>query len=388
MRSITFPSTRRRPLTRKSALAALLAAGLLAGAAHAQPRPQPAGHDAGTAQTQATAPASVPTVPGLTPIGSGAQPLPGAQQGIVYPGQPITPSVGAGPGGRTVNVLQPPTSRDPRAQQSIPIAEMPALPGESRSALRQAAEDAVPPDLARELREMRRRLDDVQKASISPATAVPKPSSSTITVTQSPGEDPPVVRTAVGVPTNLVFVDATGAPWPVDFATPGIEGYFDILIPVAGSSVVQVRPRVGYAYSGLAVTLRGNPIPLSISLTSAQREVDTRLDIRIARRGPNAQAAIIDRGDTTGTEADPVLMAILDGVPPADAKEVKSSTRTVRAWQRPDGRLYLRTAVPVLSPAWTDSNSSPDGMRAYAMPMVPTVMISVDGVPTMVGLGD
>jgi intracellular multiplication protein IcmK len=157
---------------------------------------------------------------------------------------------------------------------------------------------------------------------------------------------------------------------------------------VIGSSVVQVRPKLAHAYSGLAVTLRGNPIPLSISLTSAQREVDTRLDIRIAKRGPNAVAAIIDRGATTGTDADPILMGFLDGVPPADAKEIKTSMRTVRAWQRPDGKLYLRTAVPVLSPAWSDSNSSPDGMRAYAMPPVPSIMVSMDGVPTTVAIGE
>jgi intracellular multiplication protein IcmK len=160
------------------------------------------------------------------------------------------------------------------------------------------------------------------------------------------------------------------------------------MAPVAGSSTLQIRPKQTYAFGGVSVTLRGNPVPISISLTSAQKEVDTRLDVRVLKRGPNAQAPIIDRTPGVGAPADAILMSFLDGVPPSDSKELRTSLNGVRAWLAPNGRMYLRTSMPVVSPAWTDSNASPDGMRAYAMPQVPSIMISLDGALTHVSIGE
>ena len=123
----------------------------------------------------------------------------------------------------------------------------------------------------------------------------------------------------------------------------------------------------------------------TLIFSSAQDEVDTRLDIRLARRGPNALVPIIDRpGFTT---VDSVLMQVLDGIPPGEAQGLKSSNADVQAWNH-KGKLYVRTTLAVVSPAYSDTASSVDGTRVYVMPLVPSITVSVDGVLRNVRVGE
>ena len=138
-------------------------------------------------------------------------------------------------------------------------------------------------------------------------------------------------------------------------------------------------------YGAVSVNLKGNPVPVTLILGSAQKEVDTRIDIRVARRGPNAQAPIIDRPGFT--QVDNALLAILDGVPPSESRAIRTSSGEVSAWAHKN-RLYVRTRLPVVSPAYSDTASSVDGMRVYITPMVPFVTVSADGVLKNVRIGD
>jgi intracellular multiplication protein IcmK len=76
--------------------------------------------------------------------------------------------------------------------------------------------------------------------------------------------------------------------------------------------------------------------------------------------------------------ANPILINILDGVPPSGSLKLNVSGNYGEAWTFGD-KLYFRTRLTVLSPAWLGTVSSPDGMHVYEMMNTPTVLASKDG---------
>lgn len=301
----------------------------------------------------------------------------GQQEGVVYPGQPnsSTETVkGQASVGRPGTPLQ----------RGGVVPNLPALPGEV-SIARQAVDDIVPEDLAKELKELRVRVDNVMREGSTSVNTSAKPKSSHVELTQQPNEDPPIVRVAMGMPTNLIFTDVTGAPWPIEYATPGANGQFEIMLPAAGTPTMQIRPKNGYAYGGVSVKLVDNPIPVSVTVTAAQKIVDVRLDVVVLKRGPNAKAPMIDATSANGTPADQILTMFLYGSPPTGARLLKSSARSVTAWNY-NNFMYVRSTVPLVSPNPLGSSRTVDGTYAYAFTQVPVVNITVDGVISSVFL--
>lgn len=326
-----------------------------------------------------SAPAAAPASAAVyAPTGNGgAVPVPGTP----LPGQARV----LAPAGSAPNVVvQQPVAAV--GQAGAPA--MPPLPGATapKSNVPQmtgpelAVEDTLPKGIDAQVRELRQRMDQVTRAASANPGLAPRPITRSLAITQAAGEEPPSIRTTQGMPTNLVFTDASGAPWPIAFATPGDISQFDVLLPVAGTSTIQIRPKTPNAYGGLSITLKGNDVPVSVILSAAQKEVDNRVDVRVMQRGPNAIAPIVDRVVTGGSAAsDSALISFLDGVPPSGAKEVRTSFRGVKAWILND-QLYLRTDTTLVSPLWTDSLSSPNGVtRTYLLSNVPSVVVSTDG---------
>lgn len=334
----------------------------------------------------APAPATaLPNQQGVVYPGRSVEPVPGASAAAPAPSSGVAPSNVALPGSQLPGQVAAPAPTTARSTGSPAMPPLqggvgPRNPGPVKSGPALAVDDTVPADIAEQVRVLRHRMDEVQRAASASPSAVPRPITRSQPVTQAAGEDPPSVRTSLGMPTNLVFTDSTGAPWPIEFATPGDSSQFDVLLPVAGTSNIQIRPKSAYAYGGLSVTLKGNSVPVSVILTTAQKEVDSRVDLRIMQRGPQAQAPIVDVVFSGGNPAsDRALNAFLDNVPPAGAKEVKTSFRSVKAWMYND-QLYLRTDATLVSPLWSDSRSSPNGVtRTYLLSEVPFVVVSTEG---------
>lgn len=327
------------------------------------------------------------------PIGVGAYapanaiPAPGtplpAQARQAAPGREGMPTGIGGQipiGSPALGSVQRPVSQGAPAMPPLPGATAGKGSESTKTAQELAIEDTLPQNIDVQVRELRRRMDEVQRAASANPAPAPKPVTRSISITQAAGEEPQSVRTAMGMPTNLVFTDASGASWPIAFATPGDMSQFDVVLPVAGTSTIQIRPKTPYAYGGLSITLKDNDIPVSVILTAAQKEVDNRVDVRVMQRGPNAVAPIVDRVVTGGSAAsDHALISFLDGVPPAGAKEMRTSYRGVKAWILND-QMYLRTDSTLVSPLWTDSLSSPSGVtRTYLLSNVPSVIISAEG---------
>jgi intracellular multiplication protein IcmK len=63
---------------------------------------------------------------------------------------------------------------------------------------------------------------------------------------------------------------------------------------------------------------------------------------------------------------------------PEGAVPVVIEGADARGWVHGED-LYLRTKVALISPAWTDSMTGPDGVRVYRLAKTPAVLLSDKG---------
>ncbi|OGT67668.1 MAG: hypothetical protein A3H43_02600 [Gammaproteobacteria bacterium RIFCSPLOWO2_02_FULL_42_9] len=244
-----------------------------------------------------------------------------------------------------------------------------------KQAFQDVAEQSLPmtPD---QIIYLKKRLQETQFAKAASATFPPKPTVSTPTVNLAPGATPPVVRLQQGFVTSVVFVDNTGADWPIDSYDLGNSKAFNIQV-ASGSNTMMIQAIDMYTYGNLAVNLKGLSTPVMLTLVPGGQAVDYRLDLRIQDAGPNATMS------NTNQIASPVsdeLLSVLDGVPPADSQILQVSDSQSQAWLLGD-KMYLRTHLTVLSPSWDSVVTSPDGMKAYEMQKSPMVLVSKFGQP-------
>jgi intracellular multiplication protein IcmK len=246
---------------------------------------------------------------------------------------------------------------------------------QAEQAFQGIARDAMPmtPEQIIRLKEM---LATTQRASAAIAGVPPKPTLSTKLVNLAPGALPPVIRLQQGFVTSIVFVDETGADWPIESYDLGNARAFNIQWK-KGANVIMVQAINMYTYGNLAVKLRDLSTPVMLTLVPGQKIVDYRVDLRIQKFGPNAKQIIIDKMPASASN---ILLKILDGITPRGARVLRVSEEDCKAWILGD-RMYLRTGLTVLSPGWSGIMTSPDGTNAYEMGKSPTVLVSKYGRP-------
>jgi intracellular multiplication protein IcmK len=213
-----------------------------------------------------------------------------------------------------------------------------------------------------------------QFAAANSPSIPPRPTASSVFVDLSPGSTPPVVRLAQGFITSLVFVDSTGSPWPIDAYDIGNPSAFNIQWDKT-SNTLMIQSTVLYTYGNLAVKLKGLDTPVMITLIPGQKAVDYRIDMRVQGYGPNAKPLA---GNSTPASTSSDLLNVLDGVPPPNSKVLKVEGSDCQAWLAND-KMYVRTRLSVLSPGWTATLSSADGMHAYEMQQTPMLLVSQNG---------
>ena len=224
---------------------------------------------------------------------------------------------------------------------------------------------------------LRQLIDQSQRAASMPATVPPKPVSSTIIMNMAPGTTPPAIRLAKGYVTSLVFVDSTGAPWPIAGYYIG-DGKSTNIQWDGKSNVIMMQAATPYSDGDIVVRLVGLMTPLTLELVSGQRVVDFRTDIHVSGIGPNAKDIPIDNGMPNNPNQ--LLLSILDGVGPPGGKVLQVKGADCQAWLMGD-KMYLRTRFTLLSPAWVGKMTSPDGMYAFEVPRSSSVLISQYGEP-------
>ncbi|MEE5177106.1 DotH/IcmK family type IV secretion protein [Pseudomonas alliivorans] len=256
------------------------------------------------------------------------------------------------------------------------------LPPPQSALYNRALETEVPltPNEVRQLQGKRNELD--QAVNAPQLVVVPKISA--LTVDLAPGASMPLIRTAVNYPSSITFIDSTGAPWNLGAApiTGNPNGFTAYWLP--NNPVMVVTANKPYQSGNITVYLEGLAVPIIITVSSGETDttaktwsVDSRLDLRVPRRGPRAVAGAAPES-RIGLH-DSVLQAFLDGVPPKDARRLKTSgdVPETTVWQMGDD-LYIRTRADIRD-EFEATLSSADGTHLWKLPLTPYVSFSVLG---------
>ncbi len=212
-------------------------------------------------------------------------------------------------------------------------------------------------------------------AQASTAGTPPKPTATSQFVNLSPGSTPPVIRLSQGFVSSLVFLDSTGAPWPIGAYDVGDPTAFNIQWDKT-SNTLMIQATKLYNYGNLAVRLRGLNTPVMLTLIPGQKAVDYRVDLRVEGYGPNAKSMPMEVG--LPPSASNLLLHVLDGVPPAGSSRLVISGGNARGWLLNE-KMYIRTNLTILSPGWSASMTSADGTHAYEMHKSPVLLVSWHG---------
>lgn len=226
-----------------------------------------------------------------------------------------------------------------------------------------------------EIIRVKQLYNKTEAAQVSTAGTPPKPTATSQFVNLSPGSTPPVIRLSQGFVSSLVFLDSTGAPWPIQAYDLGDPTAFNIQWDKT-SNTLMIQASKLYTYGNLAVRLKGLNTPVMLTLIPGQKAVDYRVDLRIQGYGPNAKSMPMEEGIPPA--ANDVLLHVLDGVPPQGSSRLSVSGGDARAWLLND-KMYIRTALTILSPGWIGSMTSADGTHAYEMQKSPVLLVSWHG---------
>ncbi len=231
-----------------------------------------------------------------------------------------------------------------------------------------------------QIQEYRERSDQRDRALLPVS---PDLNTRTVRVALEPGHPPVPVHTTANVATSLVFHDSTGQPWPVTSVTNGAPKHFQILRPeLPDGNLLNVMPTQGYATSTIVVTLEGRDIPLVIrlesdSVRSPERKADALVLVQLAHHGPKASVPLVK--DIRET-ADSTMLSFLDRVPPKDSVKIRFEPKAenVSVWEY-GNKLYIRTAYPLMWPAWNAVVNGAGGTRCYEAPRTGRIMLSING---------
>ncbi len=227
-----------------------------------------------------------------------------------------------------------------------------------------------------QIRAFMRKLEETQSASQAPSDGPPKGATRIEAVSLDPGVDPPEIQLNAGYVTTVTIVDVTGEPWPI--LDVGVGGNFEVSPTQSGTHVVRLMPLTRVAAGNLSVLLKDLPTPVIFRLAAGGPTVDLRYDARIGKFGPGAKPQIVNRSRPEA--GDETLALILENAPPAAAKRIKVAGLDARtkAWGLND-KVYLRTPLTLLSPAWNASMVSGDGTSVYEIGSAPVLLMSDNG---------
>lgn len=316
----------------------------------------------GSAPANSTAPsyAGTPAAAAGPAVATGATPAPTLGPGGV--GMPSSLGQAPGPAGAA--------APNPLAPQLVD----PALLGTLHDPSFTGMTEKMFPMTAEQIRALREVYETTKRVTAEPPRIPPRPLVSSQNISLSPGTVPPVIRLANGYVSSIVFVDETGAPWPVTAYNVGNPHAFNIAWDTE-SNLLMIQGQGAYVTGNMAVSLKKLDTPIMLTIVSEQNVVDYRVDFRVQGRGPNANGAII--ASSLPQNNNQLLMNLLDGVPPADARPLEVEGMG-QAWLR-GSVMFVRTPLTVLSPSWQATMTSPDGTKVYQMNPTPMVLVSDRG---------
>jgi intracellular multiplication protein IcmK len=231
------------------------------------------------------------------------------------------------------------------------------------------------PMTTEQIRKLRGLFAQSQRAAAAYPVAPPKAIISSQNVSLEPGATPPVIRLGQGFVSSVLFVDSTGAPWPIVSYDIGNPNAYNIQWDKT-SNILMMQSITQFTMGNLAIQLKGLSTPIMITIVPGQPVVDYRLEMRVQGLGPNAKP---DVGNSLPDAANGSLMNLLDGIPPEKAKQLSIPNSNSQAWQVGKDKIFLRTRLTLLSPAWISKMTSADGMHAYEIPKTSSLLVSNQG---------
>lgn len=221
---------------------------------------------------------------------------------------------------------------------------------------------------------LRQLFNQSQVASTTAASTPPRPVIASRNINLSPGSTPMVIRLAQGYVSTLAFLDSTGQPWPIESYNIGDPQTFNMQWDKKGN-LLMIQSTTLYNTGNLVVQLRELSTPVILTLISGQQAVDYRLDLRVQGMGPYAKPIL---GRSLPAHVGFELLEILDGISLPNSVALSVTGGAAQAWLLGD-RLFVRTRLSLLSPAWVATVSSSDGMRAYELPKTPLILGTANG---------
>lgn len=227
-----------------------------------------------------------------------------------------------------------------------------------------------------QITKMHKYYDLALQAKATPASSPPTPHFSSMPVNLEPGSQAPVIRLSAGFVSTLLFVDRTGAPWPITAYSLGDPQNFNIQWD-SESNTMFIQSTKRYVHANMAVRLVGLNTPVMLTLVSGQKDVDFRVDLQLQARGPEAFPAVVNnKSYTSDVNADMINM--LDGIPPKGSLKLNVNGDFAQAWLYNE-KIYYRSKITLLSPAWMATVSSPDGTHVYEIMPTPYLLATKDG---------
>ncbi|MHB1529907.1 MAG: DotH/IcmK family type IV secretion protein [Acidiferrobacteraceae bacterium] len=108
----------------------------------------------------------------------------------------------------------------------------------------------------------------------------------------APGAALPVITVAPDYVSSVVFVDDTGAPWPITRYAVGAPSWFSVSQPkIASANMLTVSPTGTYVSSDLVVTLKDYATPVMWDLKTSRQHAAALIALRANLPGPNATPA-------------------------------------------------------------------------------------------------
>ncbi|MCC7305005.1 MAG: type IV secretion protein DotH [Alphaproteobacteria bacterium] len=231
-----------------------------------------------------------------------------------------------------------------------------------------------------EIRELLEHFDRTQESVELPVYPAPKPEIAVQTLSLDPGVKPAVIKVAYGQVTTVNILDVTGAPWPIeDMSWAGNFELTDSGSSGQGSHIIRITPQSEFATGNMSIRLLTLKTPLILSIETSRDIVHYRFDAIIPEFGPLATTPLIDKGMTIQAGS-PDLAVILQGVAPEHSVKLEVSGVDGRTTAyKLKGLTYLRTPLTLLSPSWSSSVSSADGMSVYELQDAPVLLLSDKG---------
>lgn len=241
-----------------------------------------------------------------------------------------------------------------------------------------ASEKKLLPLTPQQIKQFRKHLGATNKAIHKRAPA--QLTTRTRVLRLSPGAAVPTIKIAPGYVSSIAFLDQTGAPWPITSVALGDGSAFDIQHPkIKAANLLTITAKGRHRDSNISVTLKGWSMPVVIRLKTDPNAGQALIAMRADQRGPNALPPQV--GPAPTQVVGKTLMAFLDDVPPAGAtpQRVKGTGHArVQAWAYKK-HLYVRTALDPVWPAWDNVVRGAGGIHVYRMPVVASLMLSVQG---------